>query len=55
MATFYTELNTTLREFIAKQGLFFTATATSGGRINLSPKAWTRSAFWTIGPSLILI
>jgi hypothetical protein len=38
MATFYTELNTTLREFIAKQHLFFTATATSGGRINLSPK-----------------
>lgn len=38
MANFYTELNTTLREFISEQHLFFTATAAPDGRINLSPK-----------------
>lgn len=38
MAKFYTELNDTLREFIAEQKVFFVATAPSRGRINLSPK-----------------
>ena len=37
MAKFYAELNTDLRDFIARQHLFFTATAAEG-RINLSPK-----------------
>lgn len=38
MAKFYTELNEELQAFIAEQKLFFTATAPSQGRINLSPK-----------------
>ena len=38
MAKFYTELNETLREFIATQRIFFHATAPNSGRINLSPK-----------------
>lgn len=38
MAKFYTALNDTLRDFIADQKMFFTATAPSQGRINLSPK-----------------
>lgn len=31
-------LNTTLRNFIARQKLFFVATADTGGRVNVSPK-----------------
>ena len=38
MAKFYAELNAELRDFIARQHLFFTATAAAEGRINLSPK-----------------
>jgi len=38
MAKFYTELNDSLRRFIAEQKMFFTATAPNSGRINLSPK-----------------
>ena len=38
MAKFYTELNEMLQEFIAEQTMFFTATAPTEGRINLSPK-----------------
>ncbi len=38
MAKFYTELNDGLRDFIARQKMFFTATAAAGGRVNLSPK-----------------
>jgi hypothetical protein len=38
MAKFYTELNEMLQEFIAEQHLFFTATAPTAGRLNLSPK-----------------
>ncbi|ELS02423.1 Pyridoxamine 5''-phosphate oxidase [Xenococcus sp. PCC 7305] len=38
MAQFYSELTTELRDFIAQQKMFFTATAPSQGRINLSPK-----------------
>ncbi len=38
MAKFYTELNDGLRRFIAKQKIFFTATAVAEGRVNLSPK-----------------
>ncbi len=35
---FFTELNDKHREFIAKQPVFFVATAAEGARINLSPK-----------------
>lgn len=38
MAKFYEQLNDDLRQFIAAQQMFFTATAPSKGRINLSPK-----------------
>ena len=38
MAKFYPELNESLRNFIEEQKIFFTATATAEGRINLSPK-----------------
>ncbi len=38
MAQFYPELNDSLREFIAEQKIYFTATAPQDGRINLSPK-----------------
>ncbi|MBX3411172.1 MAG: pyridoxamine 5'-phosphate oxidase family protein [Pirellulales bacterium] len=38
MAKFFTELNDSLREFIARQHIFFHATAPRVGRINLSPK-----------------
>ena len=38
MAEFYSELTTDLQEFMAQQKIFFTATAPSKGRINLSPK-----------------
>jgi len=40
MAQFFTALNPDLREFIAKQHMFFTASSPAGseGRVNLSPK-----------------
>ena len=38
MAKFYTELNESLRQFIAAQRIFFNASAPNRGRINLSPK-----------------
>jgi len=38
MAKFYTELNDSLRDFMAQQHMFFVATAPTQGRINLSPK-----------------
>lgn len=38
MAKFYSELTSSLREFIAEQKLFFTASAPTEGRVNLSPK-----------------
>ncbi len=38
MAKFYTEITPSLQEFIKEQNIFFTATASQQGRINLSPK-----------------
>lgn len=38
MAKFFSELNENLREFIARQHIYFHATAPRDGRINLSPK-----------------
>lgn len=38
MAKFYTELDEDLRQFIAKQHIFFNASAPNEGRINVSPK-----------------
>jgi predicted pyridoxine 5'-phosphate oxidase superfamily flavin-nucleotide-binding protein len=42
MAKEFSHIDASLREFIAKQAMFFVATAPSeGGRINLSPKGYT--------------
>lgn len=38
MAKFFTELDNSLRRFIAEQKIFFTASAPNDGRVNLSPK-----------------
>ncbi|MEB3359270.1 MAG: pyridoxamine 5'-phosphate oxidase family protein [Synechococcales bacterium] len=38
MAKFYTELSDELQQFIQEQHIFFTATAPTQGRVNLSPK-----------------
>ncbi len=38
MAKFYSQLTSQLQTFIQQQKIFFTATAPSSGRINLSPK-----------------
>lgn len=38
MATWYTELDEDLTDFIGRQKIFFVATAAAGTRINLSPK-----------------
>jgi hypothetical protein len=38
MAKFYERLDENLKKFIGEQKIFFTASAASGGRVNLSPK-----------------
>ena len=38
MAKFYSEITSSLQDFIQEQKIFFTATAPRQGRINLSPK-----------------
>ncbi len=38
MAKFYPDINTSHQDFIKEQKIFFTATASQTGRINLSPK-----------------
>ena len=38
MAKFYAQLDETLKNFIAEQKIFFTASAPNDGRVNLSPK-----------------
>jgi hypothetical protein len=38
MAKFYSEITSSLQDFIKEQKIFFTATAPQQGRINLSPK-----------------
>lgn len=51
MAKFYTELNNPLRDFILCQQIFFTATAPSQGRVNLSPKGM--KTFRCISPQAV--
>jgi hypothetical protein len=48
LAKFYTELNDTLKGFILRQKIFFTATAPTQGRVNLSPKGM--NTFCCISP-----
>ena len=51
MARFYPQLNDDLCAFIAQQHVFFTATAPSRGRINLSPKGM--DTFRCLGPTTV--
>ncbi|NJK28741.1 MAG: pyridoxamine 5'-phosphate oxidase family protein [Acaryochloris sp. RU_4_1] len=51
MAKFYPELTSTLQAFIAQQQIFFTASAPTQGRINLSPKGM--STFRCISPQAV--
>ncbi|MFS4436938.1 pyridoxamine 5'-phosphate oxidase family protein [Paracoccaceae bacterium GXU_MW_L88] len=52
MATQYDSLNETYINWIAKQHIFFTATATADSRVNMSPRE--ASAFRVIGPNRVL-
>ncbi len=51
MAKFYPELDDTLRDFIARQQMFFVASAPRDGRVNVSPKGL--DALRVIGPKRI--
>lgn len=51
MADFFDAITDKQRAFIAKQHLFFVATATGEGRINLSPKGM--DSFRVLGPDLV--
>jgi len=52
MAKFFDELNDKLTAFLAKQKMFFVATAAKDGRINLSPKGY--DALHVLGPKRIV-
>ncbi len=51
MSEFFTALNDTHRTFIARQPVFFVATAAEGARINLSPKGM--DAFRVLGDNRV--
>jgi len=51
MAEFFNAINDDHRAFIAKQPMFFVATAAADGRINLSPKGY--DAFRVLGPNRV--
>lgn len=51
MSEFFTVLTDKQRDFIAKQPVFFVATAAADGRINLSPKGM--DSFRVLGPNLV--
>ena len=51
MAEFFDALNDDHRAFIAKQPMFFVATAAADGRVNLSPKGY--DAFRILGPNRV--
>ncbi len=51
MAEFFDALNDDHRAFIAKQPMFFVATAAADGRINLSPKGY--DVFRVLGPNRV--
>jgi len=52
MGTQHTKINTRIKKFIKAQKLFFVATATENGRINLSPKGM--DAFRVIDENKVL-
>src|SRR5512137_2144322 len=49
MALFFTQIEPTHRDFIERQHIFFTASATADSRINLSPKG--SDCFRVLSPS----
>lgn len=51
MAKMFSGIEPPLREFIERQHIFFTASATAGSRINLSPKG--SDSLRVIGPNLV--
>ena len=51
MSEFFPALTDKQRDFIAKQPVFFVATAADGARINLSPKGM--DSFRVLGPNLV--
>ena len=51
MAEFFESLSDEHAEFIARQPVFFVATAAEGARVNLSPKGM--DAFRVLGPKLV--
>ncbi len=51
MSDFFTVISDKQRAFIAKQPVFFVATAAQGARINLSPKGM--ASFRVLGPNLV--
>ena len=51
MATFYDSIEPQLADFIARQHMFFVATAASTGRVNVSPKGL--DSFRVLGPNRV--
>src|SRR5271165_6088641 len=51
MASFFSRIEPALREFIERQHIFFTASATADSRINLSPKG--SDSFRVLGPDAV--
>jgi hypothetical protein len=51
VAKFFDRIDDAQRDFIARQPLFFVATAAAGGRVNLSPKGM--DCFRVLGPNQI--
>ena len=51
MATFYDSIEPQLADFIARQHMFFVATAASSGRVNVSPKGL--DSFRVLGPNRV--
>src|SRR5580704_6052393 len=51
VSKFFTQIEPALREFIERQHIFFTASATADSRINLSPKG--SDSLRVIGPNQV--
>jgi hypothetical protein len=52
MSTWYEEVTPELKQFVARQKVFFVATAPSSGRINLSPKGM--DTFRVVSPKRVI-
>ena len=51
MAQQFAQIEPAQRDFIARQHMFFVATAAAGGRVNLSPKGL--DALRVLGPNMV--